>query len=152
MFNSNISKNKSLSLVKKLTSSLNLDENHTKKPKSSTEVLAIELSKPKTVKRKRNRNINKKIKLNQQDLKRINYELIKAKKGNLVDSNEKYLAKLIKRNKRLLINEANEEIEELQDEILNFTKPEKKNRNFIQQKFPGLTPGLAPVGYESDDE
>ncbi|CAH6720933.1 regulator of rDNA transcription 14 [[Candida] jaroonii] len=149
MFSSNLSKSKSENLLRKLTGDLTKASD---KKKSSTEALLGELNK-KVTKKKKNKIINKKAITEAKDLKRINYEIIKSKpKDQLDDHHKKYLKKLVRKNKRLLINDE-EDLEDIQAEILNFEKKApKKDKSFKEHKFPGLTPGLAPVGYESDDE
>lgn len=132
MFKTTASKNQSLNTLNKLSKRLDRD-----KPKKS-------------------RKQPQHSKSSKKDLKLIKHELItlKQKQGTLKPEHQKYLNKLVKKNK-LAINydnddEYNDEIEQLQKEILNFKKEVKpKKKQFIENK---LTPGLAPVDYDSEDE
>lgn len=156
MFKSNSSKSHSINLLNKLTASIQNDTS-SKTPTSSTEVLASQFTAPKTKKivKKQNKKIQKNQKRELKELKRVKYELIKNK-DNLSPEHEKYLKKLIKKNKNLILSNDGDEdysTEELQKQILSFNKKEvKKNKNFKTKKHTGLTPGLAPVDYESDSE
>lgn len=161
MFKSSSSKAQSLRLINKLTGSISKDDTS---KKSSTELLNDQL-KPKTKKviKKQNKVLQKKSLQNTKELKRVKYELIKSKKDdeNLSTEHKKYLNKLVRKNKHLVLknNELDDEFDTqaLQEEILKFnSKPTKKKTQFktkIKHNHPGLTPGLAPVDYdESDDE
>lgn len=108
--------------------------------------------------------------------KQAKYELIKKHKeqGTLREEEEKYLNKLVKRNIRNIQKasevddeEIDSEIKRLRKEILGWEKEREDRRKVDKRKkkafnekikkgvisYPGLTPGLAPVGLEdSDDE
>lgn len=108
--------------------------------------------------------------------KQAKYELIKKHKeqGTLREEEEKYLNKLVKKNIRNIQKasevddeEIDSEIKRLRKEILGWEKEREDRRKVDKRKkkafnekikkgvisYPGLTPGLAPVGLEdSDDE
>lgn len=163
MFKSSSSKAQSLRLINRLTGSISSEDEQKKASASSTEILSAQLQpKTKKVVKKQNKALQKKTLQNSKELKRVKYELIKSKKDSqdLSVEHRKYLNKLVRKNKHLVLK--NNEIDEdfntdgLQDEILKFnSKPSKKKTQFktkIKHNHPGLTPGLAPVDYESDDE
>lgn len=154
MFKSASSKAKSVDLLNKLTHGLSSTSDQ--KPANSTERVSKQFHGPqKVTKKKLNKLVQRKLQQESKDLKRIKYELIKAKKekSELSPEHEKYLKKLIRKNKNSLIdNEFDEEIGQLQEEILNY---KKKERTRVKKNpvFAGLTPGLAPVDYnESESE
>ncbi|QRG38378.1 hypothetical protein FDK38_002785 [Candidozyma auris] len=134
----------------------------------------------KLVRARQNREINKRLEKDKKFQKLVRYNVIKSHKNGQAaapEEEQKYLKKLIKKNSNTLrrfadVNdpEIQEEIAELQKEIINM-----KNEKFDRAKdrkldaklsafnekiksgsltYPGLTPGLAPVGLddESDEE
>ena len=153
MFKSASSKAKSVELLNKLTHGLADTSDH---KLSSTERVTKQFTNPQRLaKKKQNKLVQRKLLQESKDLKRIKYELIKAKKEKrqLSPEQQKYLTKLIRKNKNTLMdNEFEEEINQLQDEILNYKKQQPKVSKKKGHVFTGLTPGLAPVDYnESDD-
>lgn len=154
---SSSSKAKSIGLLSKLTNGLSDSSDH-KSSSSATELVSKQFNAPeKVTKKKQNKLVQKKLKQDTKELKRIRYELIKSKKEKgsaLSEEHEKYLNKLIRKNKRSLINtEYDHELDQLQEEILNYKRKQPKASRRSQHNVPGLTPGLAPVDYnESDDE
>lgn len=130
---------------------------------------------------RRNKAINKKLEADKKFQKLVKYQVIKSHKSseNLSPEEEKYLNKLIKKNSNVVKRASGvddpfvqEEIDDLRKEILDLAnekykqsrerKLDAKLESFNhrlhknEQKevdAPGLTPGLAPVGFdESDDE
>ncbi|EGV63051.1 Regulator of rDNA transcription protein 14 [Yamadazyma tenuis] len=166
MFSSSSAKAHSANLISKLTASIHTPEtSSSKKPVSSTELLASQFSQPRSKKtiKKRNKTIQKKQLKDAKELKRVKYELIRSKApATLPQEHQKYLKKLVKRNKNIILaNDPDPTMEDfstdaLQSEILSFHKPAPKKSNkfrtFKKKSVPGLTPGLAPVDYESDSE
>lgn len=130
---------------------------------------------------KQNKAINKKLEADKKFQKLVKFQVIKSHKSseNLSPEEEKYLKKLIKKNSNVVKRASGvddpivqEEIDDLRKEILDLAnekykqsrerKLDAKLESFNhrlhkgEQKemdAPGLTPGLAPVGFdESDDE
>lgn len=130
---------------------------------------------------KQNKAINKKLEADKKFQKLVKFQVIKSHKSsaNLSPEEEKYLKKLIKKNSNVVKRASGvddpfvqEEIDDLRKEILDLAnekykqsrerKLDAKLESFnhrlhkAEQKemdAPGLTPGLAPVGFdESDDE
>lgn len=97
--------------------------------------------------------------------------ITKHRKDNTLTLEEdKYLRKIVKRNANLLnrLSEIEDydlrsELQSLQQDILSAQKPKKPMKNKDRAKdfkeklqsgkisYPGLTPGLAPVGMDDDD-
>ncbi|KAG7194313.1 Regulator of rDNA transcription protein 14 [Scheffersomyces spartinae] len=124
--------------------------------------------------------LNKLVLKNQAESKRVaklaKYDLIKNRhRDDLTIEEEKYLNKLIKRNvnsikrvSEILDLEVKEELDFVKKDILeklNTKKSKSKSTSKDRQKqqfqdkinkgfisYPGLTPGLAPVGVDDDDE
>ncbi|WPK27562.1 hypothetical protein PUMCH_004955 [Australozyma saopauloensis] len=133
----------------------------------------------KTQKSKQNKQVNKKVLKDKKFTKLMKYKLIKSHKDkdDLTEEEQKFLRKLIKKNSSAIRRAGDvddmmikEEIDELRSEIL-LLENEKYDRSNAKQKenrlqafkekiasgtvsYPGLTPGLAPVGLddESDEE
>lgn len=132
----------------------------------------------KVEKTKQNRSINKKLEEDKKFQKLVKYNVIKSHKTSekLSPEEQKYLKKLIKKNSNA-VGRASEvddpfvkdEINDLREEIINLTnekydrsrdrKLDAKLQSFNDKikkgvlSYPGLTPGLAPVGLDdSDDE
>lgn len=127
---------------------------------------------------KRNKSINTKLEKDKKFQKLVKYNVIKSHKlgEKLSPEEEKYLKKLIKKNTNAIKRASDvddpfvkEEIEDLRKEIIALTneqydksrdrKLDAKLESFNEKvkkgvlSYPGLTPGLAPVGYDdSDDE
>lgn len=127
---------------------------------------------------KRNKIINTKLEKDKKFQKLVKYNVIKSHKlgEKLSPEEEKYLKKLIKKNTNAIKKVSDvddpfvkEEIEDLRKEIIALTnekyhksrdrKLDAKLESFNEKvkkgvlSYPGLTPGLAPVGYDdSDDE
>lgn len=132
----------------------------------------------KAEKMKRNKVIKKRLEQDKKFQKLVKYNVIKAHKDadNLTEEEQKYLKKLIKKNSSAVRRAGDvddpvvkDEIEQLRAEIVALLnekyarskerKQEEKLEAFKQKvisgtvSYPGLTPGLAPVGFdESDDE
>lgn len=119
----------------------------------------------------------RKLKKQQEEATRVKkvakHQIIKSHKENkeLTVEEEKYLNKIVKRNANSLSRlseiedyELKSELESLQDEILaaqrqtNRKTKQKLKKDFNEKlkrgkiSYPGLTPGLAPVGLDDDDE
>lgn len=133
----------------------------------------------KVQKAKQNKQVNKKVLKDKKFTKMMKYKLIKEhkNKNDLTEEEKKYLRKLVKKNSSAVRRAGDvddmlirEEIDDLRSEILALEN-EKNDRSMAKQKenrlhafkekvtagtisYPGLTPGLAPVGLddESDDE
>lgn len=127
---------------------------------------------------KRNKSINTKLEKDKKFQKLVKYNVIKSHKTGekLSPEEEKYLKKLIKKNSNAVNRVSNvddpfvkEEIDDLRKEIIALTnekfdksrdrKLDAKLLSFNEKvkkgvlSYPGLTPGLAPVGFDdSDDE
>lgn len=125
---------------------------------------------------KQNRTINKRLSADKKFNKLVKYNVIKAHKNtdSLTPEEQKYLLKLIKKNsnavKRADVDDpfVQEEINDLRNEIMTLTNEkydrskdrrlESKLQSFNDKvekgvlAYPGLTPGLAPVGLDSDEE
>lgn len=128
---------------------------------------------------KRNKQINKKGQDEKKFKKLVTYNVIKNHKlsDNISEEESKFLKKLIKKNSSLVRRHGDlddpmikDEIEQIRSEIIALSN-EKFDRSKARQQsaklqaftekvnsgkvaYPGLTPGLAPVGLddESDDE
>lgn len=150
-------------------------ETSTKNKLSSAEIRKLN----KVERAKQNKLINKKLEQSKKFQKLVKYNVIKSHKDseNLTPEEQKYLKKLIKKNSNV-VNRASEvddpfvkeEIDSLRNEIIAMNnakydrsrdrKLDAKLQSFTEKvkkgilSAPGLTPGLAPVGYddESDDE
>lgn len=130
-------------------------------------------------KSKQNKQVSKKVLKDKKFNKMMKYKLIKSHKdrNDLTEEEQKFLRKLIKKNSSAVRRAGDvddmlikEEIDELRSEILalenekNDRSNAKINENRLQAfkekissgtlSYPGLTPGLAPVGLddESDEE
>ncbi|SGZ54311.1 CIC11C00000000051 [Sungouiella intermedia] len=130
---------------------------------------------------KQNKVINKKLESDKKFQKLVKYQVIKSHKSteNLSAEEQKYLKKLIKKNSNAVKRAGGvddpfvqEEIEDLRKEILELSNEKYKKskerkldaklesfnhrlhkKEYKETDAPGLTPGLAPVGFdESDDE
>lgn len=126
---------------------------------------------------KKNKAINKKLEQEKKFKKLVKFNVIKAhKEGKALSPEEqKYLRKLIKKNANAVsrVSEVDDpfvkdEIESLREEILALTneKYERSRDRKLDAKllsfndkikkgvlaYPGLTPGLAPVGFDDSDE
>lgn len=134
----------------------------------------------KTERAKQNKEINKRLEKDKKFQKLVKYNVIKSHKGAaaaMTPEEEKYLKKLVKKNSNALRRSADvndpdiqEEIAALQQEIIAMRdeKYDKSRDRKLDAKllafndkiksgtlsYPGLTPGLAPVGLddESDEE
>lgn len=133
----------------------------------------------KVEKAKKNKLINQKLEKEKKFKKLVKFNVIKAHKEekNLTPEEQKYLKKLIKKNANAVVRASEvddpfvkDEIDALRSEILALTneKYDKSRDRKLDAKlqsfndkikkgvlaYPGLTPGLAPVGYddESDEE
>lgn len=146
-------------------------------------LLAVEIKKlNKARKLKQNRQIAKTLEQNKKFTKLVKYNIIKNHKlaasaghGVLSVEEEKYLNKLVKKNTNMLNRlsevddlQVKDELDDIKRDILQLTarktkenKTVSKNLRDFNEKikdgelaYPGLTPGLAPVGWddESDDE
>lgn len=131
----------------------------------------------KAEKMKRNKTINQKLEQEKKFRKLVKFNVIKAhQEGKTLSPEEqKYLRKLIKKNANAVsrVSEVDDpfvkdEIDSLRQEILALTneKYDKSRDRKIDAKllsfndkiekgvlaYPGLTPGLAPVGFDESDE
>lgn len=132
----------------------------------------------KAEKAKQNKKINKKLELDKKFQKLVRYNVIKSHKGSdaaLSTEEEKYLKKLVKKNSNALkrfadVNDPDvqEEITALQEEIIAMTnaKYDRSRDRKLDAKllafndkiksgtlsYPGLTPGLAPVGLDDESD
>lgn len=131
----------------------------------------------KVEKTKQNRAINKKLEKDKKFQKLVKYNVIKSHESaeNLSPAEQKYLQKLIKKNSNAVkrasdvddpfikdeINDLRKEIIELTNEKYNKSRDRKvdaKLQSFNEKvqkgvlSYPGLTPGLAPVGFDESDE
>lgn len=132
----------------------------------------------KTEKAKKNKAINKRLEADKKFQKLVKYNVIKAHKdaNKLSEEEQKYLRKLTKKNSSAVRRagdvddpQVKDEIEELRAEIVALTdeqylrsKEKKQTEKLLAftekvksgvMSYPGLTPGLAPVGFDdSDDE
>lgn len=132
----------------------------------------------KVEKAKQNKSINKKLEKDKKFQKLVRYNVIKGHKGaaaSLSLEEEKYLKKLVKKNSSALKRSADindpdiqDEIAALQQEIIAM-RDEKYDRSRDRKldnkllafndkvksgtlSYPGLTPGLAPVGLDDDSD
>lgn len=127
---------------------------------------------------KRNKQIKKKLENDKNFQKMVKYNVIKNHKNGssgLLLEEQKYLKKLIKKNSMAVRRNAEaedtdvqEEIDSLRDEILQMInekhdkardrKQDAKLQSFNEKiksgtlSYPGLTPGLAPVGLDDDSD
>lgn len=158
-------------------------EQLSKQLSTKNKLLSEEIKKlNKSRKLKQSRHIAKKLEQNRKFAKLVKYNIIKNHKlaaaagaGVLSEEEEKYLNKLVKKNTNMLnrLSEVDDllvrdELDDIKRDILQLTaqktrenKTVSKNLRDFNEKinsgvvaYPGLTPGLAPVGMddESDDE
>ena len=142
-FVSSTSKARAEASVNKLLAGLIPDaqqRKQTKKPKSSTELLAAQFETPVNVVSKRDRQKkNKLVKKKQEEQKRfeklVKYKVIKSHKNNATEAEQKYLKKLIKRNVNQLkmLEEyedfaVEDEIKELERELAAEIEAKQKKR------------------------
>lgn len=154
----------------KLTSTQIINSHLTKRKLRADEVRKIN----KLNKQKQNRHIKKSVEDQKKFNKLIKYNIIKKHKANdaLTPEEEKYLQKLVKKNSNAvrMLSEIDDEIvkdelDQVKAEILDMAlgKSKKNQKTRTERDFddeikqglvlyPGLTPGLAPVGFDSDDE
>ncbi|ODQ78993.1 hypothetical protein BABINDRAFT_162072 [Babjeviella inositovora NRRL Y-12698] len=159
-----------LSLAKKRLSSAQLVHNNATHKRMTEEEFRKQLKKQKVMKRKQ-------LKVSKETSAKVNkmarYQIIKKHyDDNVTDEAEtKYMEKLIRRNVNSVKswdNERDSEIMDLQNDLLKDkfvakagkkkrTKASKKNDFTTKVKkgvlaYPGLTPGLAPVGLSDDED
>lgn len=125
-------------------------------------------------KAKQNKNINSKMEKEKKFMKLMKYNLIKKHKEEkkLSIEESKYLKKLVKKNANMVKRvseisdyEINSDLNAIRNEILLLTNPSSSKRKLDKKKndfnakikkgaisYPGLTPGLAPVGLEDDSD
>lgn len=176
--NSNSNKNQNQNQKKNKLSSTELLNNHLSNKHKLTPEEIRKLNKQN--KHKQNKLINKKLEETKKFNKLIKYNIIKNHKSEnqLTVEESKYLKKLIKKNSNSINRlseiddpEINEELDQIKQEILQisndkYNKAKRYKENKISQKqidfnekvksgdisVPGLTPGLAPVGYDDDSD
>lgn len=131
----------------------------------------------KVEKAKKNKQLNKKLEKEKLFNKNVKYNVIKAHKDsqNISEEELKYLKRLIKKNSFAVRRAGGvddpiikDEVDELRNEILALTNEKYDRSKARQQKaklasftekvksgtlsYPGLTPGLAPVGLDDDSD
>lgn len=127
---------------------------------------------------KQNKAINKRLEKDKKFQKLVKYNVIKGHKGaaaSMTPEEEKYLKKLVKKNSNALKRSADINDPDVEDEIMSLQREiiamrdEKHDRSRDRKldakllafndkiksgtlSYPGLTPGLAPVGLEDDSD